>query len=95
MKNVIGSNSQLVADEGGIARKECRQCRCSGELSGLRFTDIFVVHLPWWRFRVTAEGYQPSEWFDLDVPEYIRHVQRAGPGKATLVIRVALERIPS
>src|SRR5262245_23622374 len=56
---------ELSADADGVARKECRDSMCFGDQSGLRFTDTFVVHLPWWRFRVSAAGYQPSEWVEL------------------------------
>jgi hypothetical protein len=82
----------LVADPGGVARKECRNSMCFGTQSGLRFTDTYVVHLPWWRFRVTAPGYEPSEWVFLDAPEYVRQAQRAGPRRAKLVAAVSLHK---
>lgn len=71
----------LVGDANGVARKECRSSMCFGTLSGLRFTNTFVVHLPWWRYRVVAEGFQPVEWANLDVIEFRRQVKRDGPGK--------------
>lgn len=80
----------LVAGADGVARKECQQSMCFGTQSGLGFTNTFVVHLPWWRFRVVADGFKSGEWIDLDVPEYIRQVQRTGPGKTVLVVPVSL-----
>jgi hypothetical protein len=56
------------------------------------FTDTFVVHLPYWRFRVVADGYEPGEWTELDVPQYIRQARRAGPRKAKLVVPVSLHK---
>jgi hypothetical protein len=80
----------LVADANGLARKECLESMCFGTESGLRFTDTFAVHLPFWRFRAIAEGYEPSKWFNLDVLEMQRQVRRAGPHKAKLVVPVSL-----
>src|SRR5215207_5993454 len=80
----------LVANSDGVARKECRNSMCFGTQSGLRFTDTFVVHLPWWRFRVTADGYESGDWTEMDVPENVRRAQRSEPGKAKLVVPVTL-----
>lgn len=82
----------LTTDVGGNARRECRQSMCFGTESGLRFTDTFAVHLPYWRYRVVADGYEPIEWADLDVLELRRQVRRDGPGKAKLVVPVSLHR---
>jgi hypothetical protein len=82
----------LNAGADGIARKECRHSMCFGIHSGLGFTNTFFVHLPWWRFRVVAGGYESSEWADLDVPEYVRQARRVGPGRAKLVVSVALHK---
>jgi hypothetical protein len=84
----------LRADAGGVARKVCRHSMCHGAQSRLGFTDTFVVYLPWWRFRVCADGYSPSEWVNLDVPEYKRLARRTGPGKAEVVLRVSLQKSP-
>jgi hypothetical protein len=82
----------LIADAGGVARKECRQSQCFGTQSGLRFTDTFAVHLPWWRYRVVADGFETGEWADLDVLEFRRLAHRADPGTAKLVVPVSLHR---
>jgi hypothetical protein len=84
----------LVADADGVARKECRESMCFGKQSGLLFTNTFSVHLPWWRFQVSAADYQPTEWVELDVPDYSRRVQRSGPSKARLVVPVSLLKSP-
>ena len=82
----------LVADEGGVARKECRESMCFGTQSALRFTDTYVVHMPFWYFRVVAEGYEPTEWEYIDDTELVRKVQRTGPRKARLVVPVSLHK---
>jgi hypothetical protein len=78
----------LVAGADGVARKECRNCMCFGRRSGLGFTDTFAVHLPFWEYRVVAEGYEPSEWADLEVSR--GQEQRLDGGKSRLVVRVPL-----
>jgi len=82
----------LIADAGGIARKVCRHSMCFGTRSGLKFTDTFAVHLPWWKYRVLAEGFEPSEWADLDVLEFQRQAQQYGPERSKLVVPVLLHK---
>jgi hypothetical protein len=82
----------LVADAGGTACKVCRNSMCFGTQSGLRVTDTFGVHLPRWRFRVVAEGYEPGKWTYLETEENIQQAHRAGPGKAKLVVPVSLHK---
>ena len=82
----------LVAGADGVVRKECRESMCFGTQSGLRFTDTFVVHLPFWRFRGVAEGYEMVEWTELGVPDYVRQIRKAGPGKTKLVVRLSLHK---
>lgn len=84
----------LITNSVGVASKECRDCMCIGSRSGLGISDTFVVHLPWWRFRVVAKGYAATDWADLDVPQYIRQAMRAAPGRAKLVIPVSLQAAP-
>ena len=82
----------LFSGGDGLASRECRESMCFGTGSGLGFTDTFAVHLPYWRFRVIADGYKSGEWTELDVPRYIRKARRAGPRKAKLVVPVALPK---
>ncbi|HWG46629.1 MAG TPA: hypothetical protein VN688_27960 [Gemmataceae bacterium] len=82
----------LVAGGDGLAFRECRQSMCFGTRSGLGFTDTFAVHLPYWRFRVLAGEHEPSEWIDLDAPQYIRQTRRAGTGEARLTVPVCLHK---
>jgi hypothetical protein len=65
---------------------------CCGT-SGL-FTDTFGVHLPWWRFRVVADEYEPGRWTEL-VAEYAGQARRAGRGKAKLVVPVTVHKRPA
>lgn len=79
----------LEADAGGSARKVCRNTMCAGTRSGLGMTDTFGTHLPHWRYRVTAAGYEPTD------PIWITHgpgraAERTGPGCSRLVVPVAL-----
>src|SRR5436190_1799331 len=39
----------LIADDDGVARKDCRNSMCFGTQSRLRLTDTYVVHLPWFK----------------------------------------------
>jgi hypothetical protein len=82
----------LVTDTSGSARKECRSSMCFGRASLLGFTDTYCVHLPFWRFRIVAAGYEPSDWTELDVLEYRRQVKRSGPGRAKLEVSVSLQK---
>ncbi len=82
----------LTTDPGGLARRECARSMCYGTQSGLRFTDTFVVYLPFWRYRVLAEGFESSEWADLNVLELRRQVRRTGPRRAKLAVPVALHK---
>jgi hypothetical protein len=72
----------LVTDLDGVARKVCVDSICFGSRSGLGFTDTFVVHLPYWRYQVIADGYAPREWVSLNVPERVDEVRRIDPRKA-------------
>jgi hypothetical protein len=83
----------LRTDAGGAARRVCHDSMCFGTQSGLRVTDTYAVHLPWWTFRVSAPGYQPTDPELLDVRERVRQVQRVGPRAAKLVVRVPLQRV--
>lgn len=82
----------LTADAGGLASKECLRCECYGSDSGLRFTDTFAVYLPYWRYRVVAEGYESTEWANLYALEHARQVQRTGPRHAKLIVPVTLAK---
>ena len=82
----------LVTGQDGIASRVCHDSMCFGTQSGLRFKDTFVVHLPWWHYRVTADGFEPSELAYLVVLEYIRQVKRIGPGAAKLIVPVSIQK---
>jgi hypothetical protein len=79
----------LVTDADGSVKRLCKDCMCFGT-SGWNI-DTYAVHLPWWFYQVTAEGYSPTQWTELDVPENDRQVQRGKPA-AKLVIRIKLEK---
>lgn len=82
----------LVAGIDGVARKECLDNRCSGSTSGLGFTETFGVYRPWWRYRVIAAGYEPTEWIDLESQDLRGRTRRSGRGKAVLVVPVSLPK---
>jgi hypothetical protein len=83
---------QLVTGADGTARQLCSNSMCFGTESGLRFTNSFVVHLPWWYVRVSAPGYESSDLIQIDTPENARRVQRVGPNKTQLVVPIELRR---
>lgn len=80
----------LTTGVDGTVRRVCHECMCFGSRSGLRFTDTYVVHVPRWDFRVSAQGYDTSNFVFLDVPEYVRQVQRVGPRSAKLEVHQSL-----
>jgi hypothetical protein len=82
----------LISDSAGLARRGCPESMCFGTRSGLGFTNTFAVHLPYWQFRIVADGYQPGQWTPLNVQQYIREAQRAGPGKAKLRVPMSLHK---
>src|SRR5262249_45932104 len=55
----------LIADEDGLARRECRRSTCFGTRSSLGVTDTFAVHLPNWLYRVAAAGFETTDWVDI------------------------------
>lgn len=82
----------LVADSNGMARKVCHGSMCFGKTSGFGFTDSYAVHLPFWYFKVTAPGYEPSELVELDSPEYARQARETPPRRAKLVVPITLQK---
>jgi hypothetical protein len=86
------SSFRLVVDEAGDASKMCASCMCFGT-SGWNI-DTHVVHLPDWRYRVSAEGYKDIDYTSLDIPENVRNVRRGKPA-ATLLVLVQMEQKPS
>ncbi|MCI0643164.1 MAG: DUF4198 domain-containing protein [Gemmataceae bacterium] len=82
----------LTTDRDGIASGLCRDSMCFGTRSGLRFTDTFRVYLPWWRFQVIAEGYEPHKSTYLDIDEYICQVQRTQTGTAKLTVPISIKK---
>ncbi|QJW96933.1 hypothetical protein [Frigoriglobus tundricola] len=84
---------QIVLGPDGRASHVCRRSMCFGQ-DGL-FTHTYAVHLPWWRFRISAKGFQTFGPTNLDDIEYRRAVRRNGPGKSRLVVPVSLHRNPT
>jgi len=80
----------LRTDSGGVARKECPDSMCFGTRSGLRFTDTFDVHQPFWRFRIVAEHYEPIEWSNLNTIEHVRQTRSGGEGRTKLILPASL-----
>ncbi len=61
---------ELTTDENGHATHLCKNCMCFG--SNSLFEDTFAVHLPWWWFRVMADGYAGTDPEYLDMPQNLR-----------------------
>lgn len=81
----------LVADDDGVARKTCRRSMCFGCARGWS-KGSFGVHRPWWRFRAVAEGYEPGEWADLNVPGCGQVIPPTRSSKPMLLVPVLLHK---
>jgi hypothetical protein len=79
---------RLVTGPDGTATHRCLDCMCSGTT---RMKDSFAVHLPYWTFAVSADGYRPSEPVELDQPLYERQVERR-QGSARLRVPVTIKQ---
>jgi hypothetical protein len=82
----------LIADSGGVAAREWYNITCTGRQSGLRITNTFAVRRPWLKFRVTAAGFEATEWLAAEDLEAPRRVVRTGPRQSRWVIPVELKR---
>jgi hypothetical protein len=78
----------LITDANGSAKRLVKECMSYGT-SGWNI-DTYFVHLPWWRYQVKAEGYSPTDWRGLDVPENMSRVKRGHP--ATLIVETTLRK---
>jgi hypothetical protein len=81
----------LQTNPNGRARRDLR-LTTSGRLSRLGFINTYGVNLPYWHFQVSAPGYTPSAQTALHSTENSNRVKRLEPGRAELVIPVALRR---
>src|SRR5206468_4296086 len=84
-------NFELTTDADGIARRICHETMSFGSQSNRKSTDTYSVHLPWWNFQVSAQGYSPGDSIYLDVPVYGRQVEHVSGGQARLVVRIFLQ----
>lgn len=74
----------LVTGVDGSSKRLCRNCMCFGR-RGWKI-DTYIVHLPWWSYRVSAPGYARTEITELDVMENVRKVNRGKPAAKLLVV---------
>lgn len=77
----------LTTDTDGCADELCTSCMSFGSRS--LWEDTWFIHLPWWRFHVTADGYEPMPATILDQPEYMKLAERGYP-TAQLTVPVRL-----
>jgi hypothetical protein len=82
----------LETDSSGIARTVCHRIMTSGAQSGLRITNTYVVSPPFWQAQASAPGYQPSKSVELDTPQFTQAIERVSPGRAKLVVQLAIEK---
>src|SRR5262249_54319493 len=73
----------LITDTNGSVKHQYAWCMCYGR-SGL-FTNTYFVRLPPWVYQVSAKGYDPTEWTELDMFDTARQVQR---GETTAKFRL-------
>ena len=83
---------RLQTDLSGVARYVCRRSMSFGTQSGLRFTNTYCVHLPFWFVGITSPGYTSVEPFELDSLPFSRAVKEVGPQQARLVVPVSLRK---
>lgn len=81
----------LNSDAEGVARTVCRRFTCGRE-SGLSFTNTFTVESLDWEYRVTANGYLPTEWAYIDAREINQLVKRVSPDKTKVIWSVLLRK---
>lgn len=82
----------LVSGGDGLAKRECPGTRAVGARGGMGLSDTFAAYPPSWRFRVSAEGYEPREWTELDTPKNCERARRTTPGKSELVVPAPLQK---
>lgn len=80
----------LTTDASGFAKHMCQSCMCFGSQGIVE--DTYAVHLPWWWFHATADGYSGTAPTHLASPDYQGLVQRGRPF-ATIVVPIGLRRI--
>jgi hypothetical protein len=82
----------LKTGADGICQRLCENSTCAGRQSGLRITNTYAIRLPGWWCWVSAPGYKPIDPIYLNERNYARQVQRVGPHRAKLVVKVFLEK---
>ncbi len=82
--------STLTTDNDGHAEELATQCLTFGSRS--LWENTWFIHLPSWRFHVTADGYEPLAATNLDQPEYMKLAERGYP-TAYLTVPVKLRRV--
>ncbi|MBA4032640.1 MAG: hypothetical protein C0478_17370 [Planctomyces sp.] len=80
----------LTSDNDGHAEELCTSCLSFGSRS--LFENTWFIHLPWWRFHVTAEGYEPMAAANFNQPEYMQLAERGYP-TAHLTVPVRLRAV--
>ena len=80
-----------TANENGLA-SEVLGCQIFGTASGLGFTDEFTVENPVWRYRVVADGYEPSGWLRLDTAANRQQPRLIGPRRSLIRVPIFLRK---
>lgn len=80
----------LTTESNGHAEELVTQCLTFGSRSF--WENTWFIHLPWWQFRISADGYEPGASTNLDQPQYLQLAERGYP-TAHLTVPVKLQRI--
>lgn len=80
----------LTTDRNGHAEELVTQCLTFGSRSF--WENTWFIHLPWWQFHISADGYEPLAPTNLDQPQYMQLAERGYP-TAQLTVPVKLRRI--
>jgi len=67
---------------------------CCWKRSTLGFRDAFSVDVPMWRYRVSADGYEETDWFYLSLEaDQKRNGRVISSGRYRLVMPVVLSQL--
>ncbi|WP_148227188.1 carboxypeptidase regulatory-like domain-containing protein [Planctopirus limnophila] len=80
----------LTTDRNGHAEELVTQCLTFGSRS--HWENTWFIHLPSWRFQITADGFESLPATTLSESEYMQLAERGYP-TAQLTVPVKLRRI--
>lgn len=88
---------EVIVDEQtdihGVVSRLQTGAGCCWRRSTLGLRDAFSVDVPMWRYRVSADGYEETDWFYLSLEaDQKQHLHWVESGKSKLVVPVELRK---